>query len=63
MVTRGIVFALFGAVIWYMNRALMPGRAVAMLGVLGAIGVVTCWWRRRWFGAAGWASFAFATAC
>ncbi|MGA3023493.1 MAG: class I SAM-dependent methyltransferase [Bryobacteraceae bacterium] len=40
MITRGIVFALFGAVIWYMNRTQMPGRAAAMLGVLGAIGVV-----------------------
>jgi SAM-dependent methyltransferase len=40
MATRGIVFALFGAVIWYMNRTLAPGRALAMLGVLGAIGVV-----------------------
>lgn len=40
MATRGIVFALFGAVIWFMNRTQMPGRAMAMLGVLGAIGVV-----------------------
>jgi hypothetical protein len=38
-VTAGLVFALFGAIIWYMNRALTPARAVAMLGVLGAIGI------------------------
>jgi SAM-dependent methyltransferase len=40
MVTRGIVFALLGAAIWFMNRTLLPGRALAMLGVLGAVGVV-----------------------
>jgi SAM-dependent methyltransferase len=40
MVAWGIGFVLVGGVIWFMNRALTPGRAVAMLSVLGAIGVV-----------------------
>ncbi len=40
MAIRGGVFAGFGVVIWFMNRALMPGRAATMLMVLGAIGVV-----------------------
>jgi arsenite methyltransferase len=39
MLIRGAVFALFGVLIWFMNRAQMPGRAMAMMGVLGAIGV------------------------
>jgi arsenite methyltransferase len=40
MATRGLVFGLFGFVIWFMNRTLAPHRALAMLGVLGAIGAV-----------------------
>jgi arsenite methyltransferase len=40
MAIRGGVFLLFGVVIWFMNRALMPGRAMTLLGVLGSIGVV-----------------------
>jgi len=40
MAIRGGVFAFFGLLIWFMNRTLMPGRAMAMLGLLGAIGVV-----------------------
>ena len=40
MAIRGGVFAGFGVVIWLMNRASMPGRAMAMLVLLGAIGAV-----------------------
>jgi SAM-dependent methyltransferase len=40
MLTRGGVFLAFGLLIWYMNRLLAPGRALAILVVLGAIGVV-----------------------
>jgi SAM-dependent methyltransferase len=39
-ITAGVVFVLFGTIIWYMNRTLVPDRALAMLGVLGAIGMV-----------------------
>jgi ubiquinone/menaquinone biosynthesis C-methylase UbiE len=39
MITRGVLFAVLGALIWYMNRVMMPGRALGMLYVLGAIGL------------------------
>jgi SAM-dependent methyltransferase len=40
MAIRGGVFAGFGVLIWFVNRALMPGRAATVFGVLLAIGVV-----------------------
>ena len=39
MLTRGVLFAVLGVLIWYMNRVMMPGRALGMLYVLGAIGL------------------------
>jgi len=39
MITRGVLFAVLGLLIWYMNRVMMPGRALSMLYVLGAIGL------------------------
>lgn len=40
MLTRGLVFAGFGVLIWFMNRTLAPGRGAAMLAVLAGIGIV-----------------------
>ena len=40
MLTRGGLFVAFGLLIWFMNRVAVPRRALGMLYVLGAIGVV-----------------------
>lgn len=40
MAIRGGVFLLVGVVIWFMNRELMPGRAMNLLVVLGLVGLV-----------------------
>ena len=40
MLTYAALFLAFGIAIFLMNRAMMPGRALGMLLVLGAIGVV-----------------------
>ena len=37
---RGGLFVGFGLLIWFMNRVALPGRALAVLYALGAIGVV-----------------------
>jgi len=39
MLTRGGLFLGFGLAIWFMNRVAMPGRGLAVLAALGAIGV------------------------